>query len=73
MRQILVISSHVAYGTIGLTPMVAPLQQAGIEVTTLPTPHVRITVGLVRDGFDELGRILAEAARTPNRLHRGTR
>ena len=37
MRQILVISSHVAYGTIGLTPMVAPLQQAGIEVTTLPT------------------------------------
>jgi DNA-binding transcriptional MocR family regulator len=43
------------------------------EVTALPTPHVRITVGLVRDGFDELARILAEAARTPSRQHRRTR
>jgi DNA-binding transcriptional MocR family regulator len=43
------------------------------EVTALPTPHVRITVGLVRGGFDELARILAEAARTPGRLNRGTR
>ena len=43
------------------------------EVTALPTPHVRITVGLVRDGFDELARIMAEAARTPGRLNRGTR
>ena len=37
MRSILVISSHVAYGTVGLTAMVAPLQQAGLEVTMLPT------------------------------------
>lgn len=47
------------------------------EVTALAAPHVRVTVGLVRDGFDELGRLLAEAAlagdpeRTPGRLHRG--
>lgn len=47
------------------------------EVTTLSTPHVRVTVGLVREGFDELGRLLAEAARagvpdrTPGRLSRG--
>lgn len=43
------------------------------EVTELPTPHLRITVGLVRGEFDELARILAEAARTPGRLSRGTR
>jgi len=43
------------------------------EVTALPAPHVRITVGLVREGIDELARILAEAARTPGRHHRGTR
>jgi len=43
------------------------------EVTALPAQHVRITVGLVRDGFDELARILAEAARPPGRLNRGTR
>jgi DNA-binding transcriptional MocR family regulator len=33
------------------------------EVTALGTPHLRVTVGLVRDGFDELGKLLAEAAR----------
>ncbi len=43
------------------------------EVTPLPTPHVRVTVGLVRDGFDELARILADAARASGRLNRGTR
>ncbi len=48
MRQILVISSHVAYGTIGLAPMVAPLQQAGIEVTTLPTIVLSNHPGLPR-------------------------
>jgi pyridoxine kinase len=37
MRRILVISSHVAYGSIGLAPMIAPLQQAGIEIVALPT------------------------------------
>jgi DNA-binding transcriptional MocR family regulator len=47
------------------------------EVTALPVPHVRVTVGLVREGFDELGRLLAEAARagvpdrTPGRRGRG--
>jgi pyridoxine kinase len=48
MRQILVISSHVAYGTIGLAPTVAPLQQAGIEVTTLPTIVLSNHPGLPR-------------------------
>lgn len=43
------------------------------EVTALPAQHVRVTVGLVRDGFDELARILAEAARPPGRPNRGTR
>ncbi|WP_027343489.1 aminotransferase-like domain-containing protein [Hamadaea tsunoensis] len=33
------------------------------EVTPLATDHVRVTVGLVRDGFAELARVLAEAAR----------
>jgi pyridoxine kinase len=37
MRRILVISSHVAYGTIGLAAMIAPLQWAGHDVTALPT------------------------------------
>jgi pyridoxine kinase len=37
MRRILVISSHVAYGTVGLAAMVAPLHQAGLEVTMLAT------------------------------------
>jgi pyridoxine kinase len=37
MRQILVISSHVAYGAVGLAATSAPLQRAGIEVTALPT------------------------------------
>ena len=31
-------------------------------VTPLDGDHVRVTVGLVRDGFDELGAILADAA-----------
>ncbi|MCW6006345.1 GntR family transcriptional regulator, partial [Micromonospora sp. CPCC 205371] len=43
--------------------------------------HVRVTVGLVRDGFDDLADILAEAAGARHRasgprsrsLHRGTR
>ena len=43
------------------------------EVTELPVQHVRVTVGLVRDGFDELARILAGAARSPGRFNRGTR
>ncbi len=37
MRRILVISSHVAYGTVGLAATIAPLQRAGIEVAALPT------------------------------------
>jgi DNA-binding transcriptional MocR family regulator len=53
------------------------------EVTPLDRPHVRVTVGLVREGFDELAKVLAEAAkaggqdRTPGRrgrqMHRGAR
>ncbi len=40
------------------------------EVTTLATPHLRVTAGLVREGFDELGKLLAEAARagSPQRV-----
>ncbi|HCT79796.1 MAG TPA: GntR family transcriptional regulator [Micromonosporaceae bacterium] len=47
------------------------------EVTALPAHHVRVTVGLVHEGFDELGRLLAQAARaggperTPGRFGRG--
>jgi pyridoxine kinase len=37
MRRILVISSHVAQDTVGLSPTIAPLQRAGIEVVALPT------------------------------------
>jgi len=37
MRRILVISSHVTYGTVGLAATIAPLQRAGIEVAALPT------------------------------------
>jgi DNA-binding transcriptional MocR family regulator len=33
------------------------------EVTALATPHIRVTAGLVREGFDELGKLLAAAAR----------
>jgi hypothetical protein len=33
-------------------------------VTPRDGDHVRVTVGLVRDGFDELGAILADAAGT---------
>jgi hypothetical protein len=36
-------------------------------VSPLPVDHVRITVGLVRDGFDELADLLAEAAGSANR------
>ncbi|WP_433059167.1 aminotransferase class I/II-fold pyridoxal phosphate-dependent enzyme [Dactylosporangium sp. CS-033363] len=35
---------------------------APFEVSHLDSDHVRITAGLVRDGFDELAEILAEAA-----------
>jgi len=40
------------------------------EVTSLATPHIRVTAGLVREGFDELGKLLAEAARagSPQRV-----
>jgi DNA-binding transcriptional MocR family regulator len=37
---------------------------APFEVSPLGGDHVRVTVGLVRDGFDELAAILAEAAGT---------
>jgi pyridoxine kinase len=37
MRRILVISSHVAQDPVGLSPTIAPLQRAGIEVVALPT------------------------------------
>jgi pyridoxine kinase len=37
MRRTLIISSHVAQDTVGLTPTIAPLQRAGIEVVALPT------------------------------------
>lgn len=36
-RRILVITSHVAQDTVGLSPTIAPLQRAGIEVVALPT------------------------------------
>jgi DNA-binding transcriptional MocR family regulator len=35
---------------------------APFEVTPLGAEHVRVTVGLIRDGFDELAQILASAA-----------
>ncbi|GAA1802803.1 aminotransferase class I/II-fold pyridoxal phosphate-dependent enzyme [Luedemannella flava] len=41
------------------------------EVTPLPAAHLRVTVGLVRDGFAELGAVLAEASRAgapPSRI-----
>jgi hypothetical protein len=38
-------------------------------VGPLDGDHVRLTVGLVRDGFDELAEILAEAA---GGRHRGS-
>jgi DNA-binding transcriptional MocR family regulator len=41
---------------------VAVAPGAPFMVTPLPVDHVRITVGLVRDGFDELADLLAEAA-----------
>lgn len=37
MRRILVISLYMAQDPVGLTPMIAPLQHAGIEVVALPT------------------------------------
>ncbi|MCA2216219.1 aminotransferase-like domain-containing protein [Jidongwangia harbinensis] len=39
----------------------------------LPTDHVRITVGLVRDGFDDLAAVLAGAARPRTRVVGGSR
>ena len=41
---------------------VAVAPGAPFMVTPLDGDHVRVTVGLVRDGFDELGAILADAA-----------
>jgi DNA-binding transcriptional MocR family regulator len=40
---------------------------APFMVSPLPVDHVRITVGLVRDGFDELADLLAEAAGSASR------
>jgi pyridoxine kinase len=37
MRRILVITSHVAQDTVGLSPTAAPLTRAGIEVVAIPT------------------------------------
>ncbi|MCX4471663.1 aminotransferase class I/II-fold pyridoxal phosphate-dependent enzyme [Micromonospora sp. NBC_01655] len=37
------------------------------EISPLDTDHVRLTVGLVRDGYDQLADVLAEAAGTPHR------
>ncbi|HEU4421042.1 MAG TPA: aminotransferase class I/II-fold pyridoxal phosphate-dependent enzyme [Pilimelia sp.] len=37
------------------------------EVSPLGGDHVRVTVGLVRDGFEELAGVLAEAAGAPHR------
>lgn len=66
---------------VGVAPggpfQVRPLDPLGDR----PGEHVRVTVGLVRDGFDELADILAEAAGArhrasgprPRSLHRGTR
>jgi len=39
------------------------------EVTGLRADHVRVTVGLIRDGFEELADLLAEAAQ-PRHRHR---
>jgi DNA-binding transcriptional MocR family regulator len=38
---------------------------APFEVSPLGADHVRVTVGLLRDGFDELADILSEAAGAP--------
>ncbi|GGM08644.1 PLP-dependent aminotransferase family protein [Dactylosporangium sucinum] len=40
---------------------------APFEVSHLDSDHVRVTVGLVREGFEELADVLAEAAGTPLR------
>jgi DNA-binding transcriptional MocR family regulator len=40
---------------------------APFEVSPLGSDHVRVTVGLVREGFDDLAEILAEAAGTRHR------
>ncbi|GAA3761859.1 aminotransferase class I/II-fold pyridoxal phosphate-dependent enzyme [Plantactinospora mayteni] len=37
------------------------------EIDPFGTDHVRLTVGLVRDGFDDLADLLADAAGGPNR------
>jgi DNA-binding transcriptional MocR family regulator len=41
---------------------------APFEVSPLGGDHVRVTVGLVRDGFDELADVLSEAAGTTHRV-----
>jgi aspartate/methionine/tyrosine aminotransferase len=43
---------------------VAVAPGAPFEVSPLGHDHVRVTVGLVRDGFEELADLLAEAAGT---------
>ena len=43
---------------------VAVAPRAPFEVTPLGHDHIRVTVGLVRDGFEELADLLAEAAGT---------
>jgi DNA-binding transcriptional MocR family regulator len=40
---------------------------APFEVSPLGADHVRVTVGLIRDGFEELADVLAEAAGHPDR------
>jgi len=59
---------------------VAVAPGAPFEAAPLPVDHVRVTVGLVRDGFPALAAILADAARAQPRggarsrsLPRGTR
>ena len=61
-----VADQHVAMLTLathGIT--VAP--GAPFEISHLDTDHVRLTVGLVRDGYDHLADVLAEAAGSPLR------
>ncbi|NUT33869.1 MAG: aminotransferase class I/II-fold pyridoxal phosphate-dependent enzyme [Hamadaea sp.] len=46
---------------------------APFEVEPLDRPHVRVTVGLVRDGFADLAQVLAEAARAGRTARGGSR
>jgi DNA-binding transcriptional MocR family regulator len=41
---------------------------APFEVSSLGADHIRITVGLVRDGFEDLADVLADAAGTTHRV-----